>query len=411
MSSSPLDILCIFFCQFDEAKGTELVYQIPDNYLQTKDFDKISFILTPKVQQSDCLTSLRSGNSYVLGYPIALTSRNYPRTIFQFNLCVIASKTSYEESYYIYDILVKKLGHTMEQLEVNGSFDFVKKHSDIISRFINELYTEIQKGKKEIKVNFEQDSFKVDFYFKYANFALADKELRQYHVPIWKVFLNENEVNNLHENTSKIIKCINAKNTIADIVKATGLNVEHVKNVIINLMINDFVDIVFNYRKGNNYKPLDKLIKMNQHKQKLYEDYLMFVKRNNQFNSDNSNNINKIGFDSIELYSMYCNVVNCKDIAAFMKECDNKDIDFQMFIAFGEFIHIIQKRNVYCVLLGEQYVDVPWKENVTEMLNGKNSIEEICDIHNMDYEEFLNEIYKYKHKNHKNEEKCFIITK
>jgi hypothetical protein len=63
------------------------------------------------------------------------------------------------------------------------------------------------------------------------------------------------------------------------------------------------------------------------------------------------------------------------------------------------------------VLLGEQYVDVPWKENVTEMLNGKNSIEEICDIHNMDYEEFLNEIYKYKHKNHKNEEKCFIITK
>lgn len=150
-------ILSLFYSEFNVDKGAEIIYQLPKNYMTTEEFNKISEFIIPKTFLCNKVLNLRLGNSYLLGFPIFLENKNYQRVRFQFNFCIILDKNEYEENYYLYDNLIKKLNLCFETLEIENEFNFMKSSTHTIKNFMEILYKSLTSNNSEIKIHFEDE--------------------------------------------------------------------------------------------------------------------------------------------------------------------------------------------------------------------------------------------------------------
>lgn len=51
-------IQCIFFCKFHATAGSQIVTQVPNNYISKDEFDTISQYMIPKAQLQRCFMSV-----------------------------------------------------------------------------------------------------------------------------------------------------------------------------------------------------------------------------------------------------------------------------------------------------------------------------------------------------------------
>ena len=154
---SSFKILSIFYSEFNLDRGAEIVYQLPPNTITPQDFIKISEFMIPKIELCDKRLALHLGDAYLLGYPIFLTNSFYERNRFQFNFCIMVEKNEYENNFYLYDNLVQKINTTFERIEIDHSFDFMKKNREVIQNFLDELHFAIHENKNFINIHFEED--------------------------------------------------------------------------------------------------------------------------------------------------------------------------------------------------------------------------------------------------------------
>ncbi len=150
-------ILSLFYSEFNLDKGAEIIYQIPPDYITNEQFNKISEFIIPKTALCNKVLNLLLGNSYLLGYPIYLENQYYERVRFQFNFCMLIDKKEYEDNFYLYDNLIKKLNNTFETLEIENDFSFMKSNTRTIKGFMDVLYKELTSNKTEIKIHFEEN--------------------------------------------------------------------------------------------------------------------------------------------------------------------------------------------------------------------------------------------------------------
>lgn len=138
-------ILCCFYTQFDVEKGCEIICQFPKDFITNEDFIKISEYIIPKPELCNKNLSLKLGKSYLIGYPINLTSKNYNRAKFQFNFSLILEHEEYENNKYTYESLLKKISKTFEEFEINSGYDLILNNTNNIVNFVKNLYFQLCK--------------------------------------------------------------------------------------------------------------------------------------------------------------------------------------------------------------------------------------------------------------------------
>lgn len=146
------DILCLFYSQFNIEKGGEIIVQYPNDFINNEEFIKISEYIVPKPELCNKNLSLKLGSSYLLGYPINLTSPNYNRAKFQFNFCLIITSKSYNINKEIYEALLYKVAKTFEEQEIFSGNDLLIYNKENIISFTKELYLALVNNISIIKI-------------------------------------------------------------------------------------------------------------------------------------------------------------------------------------------------------------------------------------------------------------------
>ena len=340
-----------FYCEFNTTKGRELVFQYPHNYLKTDEFNKISKYMIPREELWNKTVSLKLGNSYLLGYPKYLTHSNYDRTKFQFNFCILIDSDEYESNYYLYELLIQKIGNTFEKLEIESNFCFMKKNTDIILLFLETLYENAKENKQCINFNIGKDNINIHFFFQY--FFNDFSKVKSYLIPIWIKKFNIKDKKDINDSIDKIIQNINCINNVKQIEKICNLSSNYVEYILMNLRIQGMISFVDSFRYDNIYRANKEIIKIN--KDNLFNEFKEFYQLNNQIqikengenNVNNNNNelILDISIDQDILYRYYIGLTKAQDVTDFLINYDIKNININILIAFGVYKNIIRKLN------------------------------------------------------------------
>lgn len=146
-------VLCLFYSQFDIEKGGEIIVQYPNGYLSNEEFIKISEYVVPKPELCNKSVSIKLGSSYLMGYPIYLTSKNYNRTRFQFNFSLIVKEESFEKDGVVFEMLLMKIAKTFEEVEISSGYDCILHNRDNIINFVKELHLSLTKSNPVIQIS------------------------------------------------------------------------------------------------------------------------------------------------------------------------------------------------------------------------------------------------------------------
>ena len=408
----PFNIICIFFSEFDIKTGANIIYQIP-NYLKIEEFNIISNFIIPNSELCNKIMSVKLGNSYLLGYPITLSNQIYDRVRYQFNFCLLLPKDEYEKNFYLYDLILKKICVTFENKEIDLNFDFIKKNYNIIKEFLDNIYNHIKIKNETIDffVNLKNQN-KIDFFFKYINYKKLKIKVKPYKVPIWIKNINLDNIKYLGINIEKVIKNIDGIKSIKEIADYLNMNINYVQLIITYLIVLDYLFLVEVFNINNRYKANSSLKDLDI--EKLYNDYINFIKISNNHIIDEIQNLlypeNNIDrnienncLTPIQLYCYYIELNNSKDVLDFIEKFETQNLIINLFIAFGLYKKIIYKINKYYIYKYNNEIDIKKNEkSIIEMLNGNYCIEEICFKNNLTYEEFENKV---------NLKNCFILYK
>ena len=334
-----------FYCEFNTTKGRELVYQYPNNFLNIDEFNKISKYMIPREELWNKTVSLKLGNSYLLGYPKYLTHSNYDRTKFQFNFCILIDSDEYESNYYLYELLIQKIGNTFEKLEIESNFCFMKKNTDIILLFLETLYENAKENKQCINFNVGKDNINIHFFFQY--FFNDFSEVKSFFIPIWIKKFNIKDKKDINDSIDKIIQNINCLNNVKQIGKICNLSLNYVSYILMNLRIQGLISFVDSFSYDNIYRANKEIIKIN--KENLFNEFKEFYQLNNQLkikeNVENKNNelLLDIRIDQDILFRYYIGLTQAQNVTDFLINYDIKNIDINLLIAFGVYKNIIRR--------------------------------------------------------------------
>lgn len=412
------DILCLFYSEFNTEKGAEIIYQLPVDYIKQEEFVKVSEFVIPRTELCDKLVSLKLGDAYLLGYPIYLCNQSYDRVKFQFNFCILLSQKEYESHYYLYDLLLKKIGKTFESIEIEGEFDFIRNNRNIIESFMVKLFKSIKEGDELISIHFKE-GIEFHFLFKYSDFSQSKTQFDFYKVPIWIKQIDSKDIIYYDKIIKKIIEAIDGILTIHHIANKCELNIEFVKLIIHNLIIIKAISIVDLFQFNNIYRSTSKMRDVD--KGELMREFSDFVQLNYKKNENQHREIVDVysrSLDSIDkslqdindvtLYSYYCELTNALDVKDFVNKINLKGMDVSLLIAFGIYKKIIRRVHIYCLMVKNDLKEFR-NSAFFSMMDGKHCFDEIRLQNNMTFDKAIDIINDTK-KAHK-EDNFYLIYK
>lgn len=404
------EILSCFFCEFDINTGANIVCQYPKDYIKFEEFRIISkFLISQKEEIWNKIVGLKLGNSYLLGIPKYLMHKNYDRTFYYFNFCILVSQKEYESNYYLYELLIKKIGDTFEKLEIDSNFSFMRKNVDDISLFFENIYESAKKD-NTINVNIKKGNINIEFFFEYFQNELS--EIKSYLVPIWvKKYIIEDKkfINNGIE---AIIQNINCENNLKQIVKNCDLSLNFVKCILDNLRQKGFISFIDIFRFDNIYRANKELVIIN--KDNLLKEFNEFCELNQ--NNKIEKNLNEEFFqntsessseqiDSNALYNFYIELTKAKDVNDFLLKIDIKYIDIRLLIAFGIYKKMIRRVYPYCIFIHNKNENIGDSQSLLKKFDGNYNFDEICCENDLSRETLDSIISNFP------KDSCFIIYK
>lgn len=275
-------VLCLFYSQFDIEKGGEIIVQYPNGYLSNEEFIKISEYVVPKPELCNKSISVKLGSSYLMGYPIYLTSKNYNRTRFQFNFSLIIKEDSFEVSGIVFDLLLMKIAKTFEEFEINSSYNCILHNRENISGFVKELHLALQSNPTVIRIPISL-SQSLDSFRDSKNLEIIkdeallpptmmdDSNISLSPEPKYRCDTSENDANNskiMRNQNIRLLKTQTNNRLICDL----GLNRTNLINAEFtfkfldlcnsNIEVGDhMVPVLINYISNEDYKYYDMKIK------------------------------------------------------------------------------------------------------------------------------------------------------
>jgi len=121
-----MEVKCVFYCEFNITTGPELIAQVPDDYLKSDRFKKLSYYLIPNSELCGKLTTLRlSPHELYFGLPVEIENKNkYERGSFEFNLGLLLSDLEYNnpQARAVYEAILRKTATQLAVLENESEY-------------------------------------------------------------------------------------------------------------------------------------------------------------------------------------------------------------------------------------------------------------------------------------------------
>ncbi|CAB0014560.1 unnamed protein product [Nesidiocoris tenuis] len=99
-------IRCIFFCEFHPTTGPKISVQVPADFISKDTFEAVSVYLITKAQLLRSTLTVTFSGIKILGYPVRIENKKYPRNAYHFNICFVCDAWARTAQY---ETVVKKL--------------------------------------------------------------------------------------------------------------------------------------------------------------------------------------------------------------------------------------------------------------------------------------------------------------
>lgn len=144
-------IKSLFYAEFDNTEGPRILYQIPEEYVSTSEFDAVSEYVIPKQNLSGRVTCVHLATrntpigcpDWMMGNPICLSHCKYPRNALLFNICILLDGDTQPSYFRCYESVVQKLARYFAALEIERDFLSNPTSKPSIPKLLNQVYEDL----------------------------------------------------------------------------------------------------------------------------------------------------------------------------------------------------------------------------------------------------------------------------
>lgn len=392
MSGLEVKIESIFICLFENVKGPQIKYQVPESmqYINDEDFHSIHNYLITKEELKEKLITVKAFNHKILGCPVHIVNQRYSRNKFMFNVCFVfeanANTTCYER-------VLKKLAQYFTVLEIESNY--VSNISDSQKQTqCKEFYTPLKKVLEEVLERLNTTgccAVPIDeantIHLKLVPSFDVPAPVYDHDVPILNFVLEEYHFHQWDLATQVVLPYIDGFKHVALIAAEACKDVQLVKTLIENLLYFKLVKIIPIFQYSNVYMVTAEFQSLYTSKA-LQQECLEVI---------------KIGMDIptfddvLQVYAYFTpgKMSTVKQVCKLLQPRAKLNIDIRRLIQFGVVKNLIRRIQKYPVrsnglpstATGSNGATSPSPPQILQFCDGVHSYDEICVALGLNYSE------------------------
>ncbi|XP_017774576.1 PREDICTED: nitrogen permease regulator 2-like protein [Nicrophorus vespilloides] len=343
-------IRCIFFCEFHPTVGPIISCQIPENYISKELFDSISVYIITKAELRKSTITVTLDDYKILGFPVRIDDKKYPRNAYHFNLCFVCDSNSRTVHY---EPVVMKFSEYLMAMEIESSFlsskQCSKKLAPILTQVLEKLNTNGECALTEGPTA---------THLKVVKIHKDPIQVADHQVPVLVRSLPDQQWD---LTTHAVAPYIDGFNHVARIATLSGVENNLVKACVQNLLYYRVVALVPLFQYGNVYCTTSKLKYLAQDSE-IQDRCLRYVAKSPRQMPTLR--------DVFRMYAAMTRGTRIKDLCLRMNP-SSMWINERKLVQFGVLEGLIRRVHKYPVLLGDSNV-------LQKTLNGSASLDEIC---------------------------------
>ncbi|BES95386.1 Nitrogen permease regulator 2 [Nesidiocoris tenuis] len=267
-------IRCIFFCEFHPTTGPKISVQVPADFISKDTFEAVSVYLITKAQLLRSTLTVTFSGIKILGYPVRIENKKYPRNAYHFNICFVCDAWARTAQY---ETVVKKLSEFLTVLEVENGFLSQWEENPMNAIRLEKMMTQAlhdlnSTGKCTISEGCSTTHLKV------TKLRPDPAPVLDHQVPVVVDNLDAYESEQWDLTTQQILPYIDSMNHVAKIAALADVENNLVRTCLQNLVYYGVISMVPIFQYSNCYAVTSKLKKL-AHDKKLQDDCLRAVSR------------------------------------------------------------------------------------------------------------------------------------
>ena len=147
-----MEVFIVYFSEFHYIHGPILLYQYPEDTIDTDEYNLLSDYIIPKPILWGKVFTMRRKNYYLMGMPIEILNEKYQRHAIEFNLGFflrkkdISNEKAREMEIEIYAKILKKIGEKLTELELESEYIWNEDRKTQLKSVIQQLYEQLEFG-------------------------------------------------------------------------------------------------------------------------------------------------------------------------------------------------------------------------------------------------------------------------
>ena len=121
-------VLAIFYSEFHPIQGPKVLYQVPEGFITSLDFDSFSEYMIPKSIFCNRFITFSTQKYTIMGYPVQINDSKYKRNNLLFNLCFVFDLYGVHVG-GCYQHIIMKIARILQSLEIQQ--DFLSRNTDL----------------------------------------------------------------------------------------------------------------------------------------------------------------------------------------------------------------------------------------------------------------------------------------
>lgn len=351
----------IIYAEFDNDIGRIIKFQVPDEIFDKERFDTISSAIIPSEAMRDRMIKMNIFDYKIMGHPVGIKDKKYPREIYIFNMCFIVAKDAGSD--IIYEPLVQKCAEYLQTLEEERSFlsEEIHKLPSLMKQIFNGLNN---KGECILTVT-EQTTI----YLKLCP-AFHGREpppVNPFHVPIFTRIpppISVEQLNKMDVLSQKICPHIDGVKCIKDIAYAVQIDADLVGRCIRNLCFYGCISLLPMFLYSNTYVTTEK-IRHFFDSSKIREECLEFV----------ALNAKEKPVKFTDVCHLYLSLKRGMTIKEWFLRMHPRQmhVDERRLIQFGVYYGFVRKLSIYPVAINADDTT-----KIASLCKGENSLEDLA---------------------------------
>ncbi|KAL9650816.1 hypothetical protein ABK040_001866 [Willaertia magna] len=254
----------ILYCEFDNEKGSMILYQYPKNKITNELFDTYAEFVITKTKLCNKCVSFKHENLLFIGVPQCIEGAKYERNALLFNLVLVIDTSKLKSDYSIQSFkpLAAKLAYYLRNLELESQFLYNQQTKSNLEGILENIFLDLS--------SHQETSILIDtahsIHLKLIPHFEEPPKVKIFEVPIpirnLKALLHQQR-NNWDIIFSRIIPFIDGISFVKQIAIQSNVHIEIVKKSLQHLLYFQCIKMIDIFQFNNMYTINNKNIMIN----------------------------------------------------------------------------------------------------------------------------------------------------